>query len=636
MKPVFLIAALALSAPFVLRAQQSTPMPELSLTANGGQDVSLYGGWPLIVHATIMNSSRFAQNGPASPLVIAPNGAAWTSAVSFTAVDTSGQAHQWPLNLIGTPADPALTLAPTSYVRFTLQMAPADVSSLTPGTYQLTATFQVSNSNAWNGAVQSRLVTIRVGPEPALTAQQQSRKALLIAEYQMNAGDANGALSTVEQLIQSQPSNTSALTAAANLLELMGYPGLALFQTREAINAYFQANPSFYDPPANLLAMNQRLFTQAITANSSVSPTTTSASGAEVTFSPADQTVRLSATISATSGSVDGGTVTFAITGAGNPVTSSPVTQGNASVLFTIPGGTKAGNYPIAATYNGTPIFLGSNNSASVLKIDKATPVITWSPPASVPAGTALSSTQLNASANAPGTFIYNPPAGTILASGTAQTLNVTFTPTDSTDYGSASASVSLTVLAGSFSGSVSPTAATVRVGNSKSFSVTITSSNFVGAVTLSCVQPPAGISCQFAPSQVSLGANASSTTVLTVSVKTKPAALAPRSSPSWRLGQFMVATALMICILPFVYFIATRHGRENPHLGRQSPAFPYALVFLSLLSVYLVSCSGLPGGSGGGFGRGGGSSPSSASLVVQGTSGMTAVRLGTVSITVP
>ena len=78
------------------------------------------------------------------------------------------------------------------------------------------------------------------------------------------------------------------------------------------------------------------------------------------------------------------------------------------------------------------------------------------------------------------------------------------------------------------------------------------------------------------------------------------------------------------------MYFIATRYLRENPHLGRQSAAFPYALVFLSLLSVYLISCSGLPDRSGGGFGGPGdggeGNSPSTASLVVQGTSGMTTV----------
>jgi hypothetical protein len=624
---------LFLAFPIALAAQQ--PTPELSLTANGAQDMNLYPGWPMIVHATIMNSLRFTA-GNVPPLVIAPNGAPWTSAIQFTAVDASGQAHEWPLNLIGSPADPALTLAPTSYVSFTMQIAPTDVSSLAPGTYQLTATLQVSNSNAWNGIVQSRPITIQVGLEPTLTAEQQTEKALLIAEYQTNSGDLKGALTTVQQLLQSQPSSPLALDAAANLLEVQGFHQVALMEANAAADAYYQTDPAPAEAPSDLLTLQQDLLAGVISASSGA--TNTSASSAEVTFSPADQTVILSAKVASANGPVDGGTVIFAITGVGNPVTSPPVTVGNTSAVFTIPRGAKAGNYSIKAAYSGTSAFSPSVDTAHMLTIAKATPNITWNPPASVPAGTALSSAQLNATASVPGTFVYNPPAGTILASGTAETLNVTFTPSDSTDYNSASAAVSLTVLAGSFSGSIFPTAATVHVGRSKNFNVTITSSNFVGAVTLSCTQPPAGISCQFAPTQVNLDANASSTTVLTVSVSAKPAVLAPRSSPNWRLGQFMVTTFLMICILPFVYFIAMRYARENPHLGRQSAAFPYALVFLSLLSVYLISCSGLPDRSGGGFGGGsggGGSSPSSASLVVQGTSGMTTVKLGTVSITV-
>ncbi len=43
------------------------------------------------------------------------------------------------------------------------------------------------------------------------------------------------------------------------------------------------------------------------------------------------------------------------------------------------------------------------------------------------------------------GTFVYTPAAGTVLSAG-AHTLSVTFTPTNSTDYFAATASVSLTV----------------------------------------------------------------------------------------------------------------------------------------------------------------------------------------------
>ena len=52
-----------------------------------------------------------------------------------------------------------------------------------------------------------------------------------------------------------------------------------------------------------------------------------------------------------------------------------------------------------------------------------ATPTITWATPAAITSGTALSATQLDATASVPGTFTYTPAAGTVLGAGT-QTLS--------------------------------------------------------------------------------------------------------------------------------------------------------------------------------------------------------------------
>ena len=67
-----------------------------------------------------------------------------------------------------------------------------------------------------------------------------------------------------------------------------------------------------------------------------------------------------------------------------------------------------------------------------------------WPTPAAIPYGTALSSTQLNATASVAGTFTYTPAAGTVLKAGT-QTLSAVFAPTDGT-YSAATATVQLTV----------------------------------------------------------------------------------------------------------------------------------------------------------------------------------------------
>ena len=79
------------------------------------------------------------------------------------------------------------------------------------------------------------------------------------------------------------------------------------------------------------------------------------------------------------------------------------------------------------------------------LAVAKTTPTITWATPAAITYGTALSATQLDATASVPGTFVYTPAAGAVLAAG-SQTLSVTFAPTNTTLYNSATATVTLTV----------------------------------------------------------------------------------------------------------------------------------------------------------------------------------------------
>jgi hypothetical protein len=79
------------------------------------------------------------------------------------------------------------------------------------------------------------------------------------------------------------------------------------------------------------------------------------------------------------------------------------------------------------------------------LTVNKAIPVITWAAPAAITYPTPLSAAQLDATANVPGAFVYTPAAGTVLSAG-AHTLSVKFTPTDATDYTTATATRSLTV----------------------------------------------------------------------------------------------------------------------------------------------------------------------------------------------
>ncbi|MDQ0290787.1 cellulase family glycosylhydrolase [Oligosphaera ethanolica] len=75
-------------------------------------------------------------------------------------------------------------------------------------------------------------------------------------------------------------------------------------------------------------------------------------------------------------------------------------------------------------------------------------PAITWPAPIDVIYGSMLSAEQLNAAASTPGAFVYDPPAGTLLAAGT-HTLHVAFTPDDPENWTPNATTVNLTVRPG-------------------------------------------------------------------------------------------------------------------------------------------------------------------------------------------
>ena len=75
----------------------------------------------------------------------------------------------------------------------------------------------------------------------------------------------------------------------------------------------------------------------------------------------------------------------------------------------------------VKARIDGLMVF-----DPTVAKVD---PEITWANPADVPVNTALSATQLNATSNVAGTFIYTPASGTVLAAIETKQLSVAYKP---------------------------------------------------------------------------------------------------------------------------------------------------------------------------------------------------------------
>ena len=101
----------------------------------------------------------------------------------------------------------------------------------------------------------------------------------------------------------------------------------------------------------------------------------------------------------------------------------------------------------LSVTFKATDATDYTTATATVLiNVDQSTLMVSWPTPGEITYGTALGAHQLDATASVPGTFTYSPPLGTVLHGGLDQSLSVTFTPTDATDYMTATATVLINV----------------------------------------------------------------------------------------------------------------------------------------------------------------------------------------------
>src|SRR5690606_18776883 len=114
-------------------------------------------------------------------------------------------------------------------------------------------------------------------------------------------------------------------------------------------------------------------------------------------------------------------------------VSSNPSVATISGNTVTIVG---AGTTTISASQNGDDTYNPAPDVNQDLLVNKATPIVTWNTPTAITYGTALSATQLNATASVAGTFTYNPAADTVLNAG-SHSLSVDFTPTDAQNYNS-------------------------------------------------------------------------------------------------------------------------------------------------------------------------------------------------------
>jgi hypothetical protein len=98
--------------------------------------------------------------------------------------------------------------------------------------------------------------------------------------------------------------------------------------------------------------------------------TTTSVSDAGAIFSPSNQTIALSATVTTAAGTVNEGTVTFTVRNAANVVVGSPVvgnvSVGVATANYILPGGTTPQALTITGEFSGGALIAPSSDTATL------------------------------------------------------------------------------------------------------------------------------------------------------------------------------------------------------------------------------------------------------------------------------
>ncbi|MEY2879840.1 MAG: hypothetical protein RLZZ15_2220 [Verrucomicrobiota bacterium] len=124
---------------------------------------------------------------------------------------------------------------------------------------------------------------------------------------------------------------------------------------------------------------------------------------------------------------------------------SYSVASGPATIAGNVVTLTGAGNVTLRVSQTGNGNYSAAPDLQQGFAVARAVPLISWAAPATITYGTTLSGTQLNATANVPGTFAFTPTSGAVLAAGD-QPLSVAFSPANAANYTTATGGQTLTV----------------------------------------------------------------------------------------------------------------------------------------------------------------------------------------------
>jgi hypothetical protein len=285
----------------------------------------------------------------------------------------------------------------------------------------LTASFtpDAASSSAYNSASGSATVTVvtlqKTTPTVVVTPSSSSITTAQVLTVTVSVGGGSGNITPTGSVALSGGGYISAVTVLSNGSATINIPAGSLVTGLATLTVTYVPDATSSPTYNNATGSNS----VTVTVPAKTTPTITWAQPAAITYGTALSTTQLNAS-STVAGSFAYSPAAGTVLGAGSQMLS---------VTFTPTDSTDYTSATVSVT----------------LTVNKVTPAITWTAPAAITYGTALTVTQLDASSTVTGSFAYSPALGIVLGAG-SQTLSVTFTPTDSTDYTTATASVTLTV----------------------------------------------------------------------------------------------------------------------------------------------------------------------------------------------
>ncbi len=362
--------------------------------------------------------------------------------------------------------DPIVTLSGNSVIGGTAS-AVYDLAGLALGAYTVQATYVPGNNPDFTASASSNFCGFDVIAYPILNLLQTSSsttvtstnltktfpvagQSVTLSAAVTNSGSGPVSEGTVTFTLLDADNNTVATLAgnpvtAGNASVVYILPGLAA-GSYSIHAAYVPAasNPNFTSSADSSDG--------TLTVVPARTTTTVASTGLTSLYATADQTVTLDALVRSPGVSVNDGTVTFTFQDAhnnvvGSSVTSSSVSNGEASVTFTLPGNTPAGTYFIHASYtpaaNDANFVASSDSGPGTLRVLADTTVLAIGTPSALTAFASASQTVHLSATVAPG----NSTAGGTVNEGT-----VTFTVLDAHNQPLGSSVTSGTVANGTVS----------------------------------------------------------------------------------------------------------------------------------------------------------------------------------------